>query len=416
MPSASSCGEARTRGPTRPRWELADIVRLHGDDYRRSHPPPLSHLKILRDIERCRTAALGGHLQRCDHCGVEKPAYNSCRNRHCPKCQCLAKARWREARVSEVLPVGYFHEVFALPHELNPLVLCNKAVLIGILFEAVAKTLQEFARDPRHLGGKPGFIAVLHTWDQKLMDHFHLHCVIPGGVLSEDGARWIPARSTFLFPVRALSRVFRGKYLELFKMAYAEGRLIFPGRSAEFSTPAAMAKLIDTLFRKEWIVYSKAPFAGPEKVLDYLSRYTHRVAISNNRILNVEDGRVTFAYRDRSDGNASKTMTLSAEEFLRRFLLHSLPTSFMRIRHFGFLANRSKKADLPIVRRLLGAEERREAPKKTDEQLFRELTGRDLMKCPDCSQGTMRVIAALPKILPYWSRQPTPGPQGIDSS
>lgn len=348
-------------------------------------------------IERCRTPALGGHLERCDRCAFERPAYNSCRNRHCPKCQGLDKARWLEARQTEILPVGYFHLVFTLPHELNALVLSNKPVLLKILFDAVAQTLLAFGHN--NLGGKTGFIALLHTWDQKLQAHFHLHCLVPAGVLSNNGDRWIAAPKNFLFPVKALSAVFRGKYIDFLRQAFVARKLQFPGQAAAFQSQAEFDRLIAELRQKPWVVFAKPPFGGPEKLLDYLGRYTHRVAISNNRILNVENGIVTFAFRDRRDGNKRKVMTLPADEFIRRFLLHVLPSGFVRIRHFGFLANRSKKHDLPLCRQLLGLNPHPPVPEqKSDEELLRVLTGEDSSRCPSCKQGIMRIVAELPKI------------------
>ncbi len=348
-------------------------------------------------IERCRTPALGGHLEQCDSCGFERPAYNSCRNRHCPKCQGLATARWREARQVEVLPIGYFHVVFTLPHELNALILTNKPGLLKILFDAVAQTLLTFGHN--NLGGKLGFIAVLHTWDQKLQAHFHLHCLVPAGVLSDKGDRWISTPKNFLFPVQALSAVFRGKYIDFLRQAFAGGKLIFPGQAAPFQARAGFDALITQLYKKPWVVYAKPPFGGPEKVLDYLGRYTHRVAISNNRILNVKNGIVMFSFRDRRDGNKRTFMSLPAEEFIRRFLLHSLPAGFVRIRHFGFLANRAKKHDLPLCRKFLGLDPHPPvAEPKSDEELLRELAGKDIACCPQCKLGSMRVVAELPKI------------------
>jgi predicted Zn-ribbon and HTH transcriptional regulator len=356
----------------------------------------------MRALEACRTPALGGHLERCGSCGFERQAYNSCRNRHCPKCQSLAKERWLKARSAELLPVGYFHVVFTLPHELNPLILRNKALGLKLLFDAVSQTLLQFGRDPRNgLGGKIGFLAVLHTWDQKLSDHFHLHCLIPAGALSPDGQRWIAARADFLFPVKALSRVFRGKFVALLKHAFAARRLIFPGRTADLATHEGFAAMLDQLYRHDWVVYCKPPFGGPRKVLDYLGRYTHRVAISNHRLRAIEDGNVTFSYRDRSDGDTLKAMTVTAEEFIRRFLLHALPRSFMRIRHFGFLANRCKDRDLRRCRELLGLppEVLEPQPMTVGEEL-RALTGQDPAQCPACKTGVMSVVGELPP-LPF---------------
>ena len=340
--------------PLRPKLELADVFRLYAPAYRNSHRLPLAHLKVMRAIETCRTAALGGHIEQCDECGYQRQSYNSCRNRHCPKCQSLCKARWLEDRKADLLPVGYFHMVFTLPHELNPLVLSNKKVLCDLLFKAVSETLLEFGRT--NLGGKIGVIAVLHTWDQTLMDHFHIHCLIPAGALSMDKSRWIAARDNFLFPVRALSVVYRGKMLDLLQQAFDQDRLKFVGRCEGLSDRDHFKRGVEKLREKRWVVYAKKPFSDPERVLDYLGRYTHRVAISNNRIIAIEEGKVSFQYRDRKAKNKLRRMTLRAEEFIRRFLLHVLPESFVRIRHYGILANRTKKEELGCCRRLLGDE------------------------------------------------------------
>jgi hypothetical protein len=324
-----------------------------------------------------------------------------------------------EARSAELLPVGYFHVVFTLPHILNPLILRNKAVVLKILFDAVSQTLLQFGRDPRNgLGGKIGFLAVLHTWDQKLMDHFHLHCLIPAGALSTDGRRWIAARNDFLFPVKALAKVFRGKFVTLLKNSFATQQLAFPGRIASSATPAGFSSLIAQLYENNWVVYCKPPFGGPNKVLDYLGRYTHRVAISNHRIQAIEDGNVTFAYRDRRAGDTVKPTTVSAEEFLRRFLLHALPQSFMRIRHFGFLANRCKSRDLRRCRELMGQPpEIPEAPPMTSPEQLLELTGQDITHCPACKTGVMRVFAELPRLpLPGWQQFRLTQSPRLDSS
>jgi hypothetical protein len=380
------------------RPELADIFRAYGESYRRTHPLPRAQLKVMRAIESCRTAALGGHLQQCDACGYRQPAYNSCRNRHCPKCGSLAKAQWLEDRKADLLPVGYFHLVFTLPHELNPLILVNKKVLCDILFKAVSQTLLEFGRT--HLGGSLGFICVLHTWDQTLRDHFHLHCLIPGGALSFDHTRWIAARQTFLFSVKALSLVFRGKFLGLIEQSFVKEQLQFHGRTATLAEPAAFSDLVSSLRSKQWVVYAKRPFSSPEKVLDYLGRYTHRVALSNNRILAVvesaESPHITFSYRDRQHGDCARTMTLPADEFIRRFLLHVLPPGFMRIRHFGFLANRSRKLKLDRCRRLLNLEQPSPPARKSARQLMLEVTGFDLALCPACHLGTLINLHQLP--------------------
>lgn len=390
----------------KPRYEVADIFQKYGQIYRQKHSLPLSHLKVMRSIETCRTSELGGHLERCDHCGYERNAYNSCRNRHCPKCQALAKAQWLEKRKAELLPVEYFHNVFTVPHELNQIALCNKRIVFDILFKTVAETLREFAGNPKHgLGGKIGFTAILHTWDQKLLSHIHLHCVIPAGVLSLDGKSWIHSRKNFLFPVKALSKVFRGKFIDCLKKAFTKSKMIFPGKIAKLTTKDHFLQLISQLWKKDWVVYSKAPFNGPEQVFDYLGRYTHRVAIANHRIAKIEDDLVTFRYRDRSDGDKCKHMTITAYEFTRRFLLHVLPDSFMRIRHYGFLANRFKKQDLAKCRELLGLQaDLPEIPEQTVQEKMLQLTGVDVTECPLCKQGRMKRVMELPII--FVSRSP----------
>lgn len=379
----------------RSKWELADIFRQYGEAYRSTRALPLSHLKVMQSIEVCRTARLGGHIQQCDRCGYQRQAYNSCRNRHCPKCQGLAKARWLEDRKAELLPVGYFHLVFTLPHELNAVALSNKKVVCDILFKATSETLLEFGR--RHLGGKLGFIAVLHTWDQTLLDHFHLHCLIAGGALSMDDNCWIAARKNFLFAVRALSVVFRAKVLDLLKQGFAQEKLKFVGRTSRLAQGDAFRELIKSVGKKKWVVYAKKPFSSPERVLDYLGRYTHRVAISNNRIEGVSDGRVSFSYRDRRDSDRVKTMRLEGSEFIRRFLLHVVPKGLQRLRHYGFLANRTKKQSLGRCRELLRYEPvKRE--KKTTRKMMKEVSGLDVLQCPRCKRGAMVVIEELAKL------------------
>jgi len=403
---------------TRPRYEVADIFREYGEQYRRSHSLPLSDLKVMHAIEVCRTAYLGGHVERCDRCGFERIAYNSCRNRHCPKCQALAKAEWLEKRKAELLPVEYFHNVFTVPHELNQVALYNKKIVFDLLFKTVAETLQEFASDPKHdLCGKIGFTAILHTWDQRLLSHIHLHCVISAGVLSSDGKRWIQSRKNFLFPVKALSKVFRGKFIDYLKKAFVKGSLIFPGQMAYLAAEGKFLQLINQLWKKDWVVYSKAPFNGPEKVLDYLGRYTHRVAIANHRIVKVEDGLVTFRYRDRTDGDKCKQMTISAQEFTRRFLLHVIPDSYKRIRHFGFLANRCKKRDLIRCRELLGlCSDLPPIPAETMQEKMLRLTGVDVTECPRCKQGRMRRVIELPILAVCASRDSPLMPKVLDTS
>jgi predicted Zn-ribbon and HTH transcriptional regulator len=374
--------------------ELADIFRAYGESYRRDHPLPVSHLKVMQAVERCRTTALGGHIERCDSCGFERPAYNSCRNRHCPKCQSLAKVKWLDKQKSEILPVGYFHLVFTLPHELNGLILTNKKILLSHLFKAVGETLVEFGHT--RLGGQIGFITVLHTWNQTLLDHFHLHCLVPAGALSCDQKRWSPARKNFLFPVKALSVVFCGKFLDLLKSAFAQNKLLFVGQTASLADPVAFKVLINALRKKSWVVYAKKPFGSPVQVLDYLGRYTHRVALSNDRILSAYNGEVTFSYRDRKDQDRKKTIPLDAHEFIRRFLLHVIPKGFVRVRHFGFLANRSKSL-LSKCRQLLDLDPTvPKLPQRSVHELMLRLAGIDITRCPLCQKGTLVFLANLP--------------------
>lgn len=378
-------------GEQRARPELADVFRQYGESYQRTHRISASQQKVMRAVSVCRTQELGGHLDRCDACGFERPAYNSCRNRHCPKCQSLAKVKWLEKQTSELLPVGYFHLVFTLPHEFNRLILAHKKILLALLFKAVSETLLEFGQT--RLKGTLGIIAVLHTWDQTLKDHFHLHCLVPAGALSVDQSRWISARKNFLFPVKALSSVFRAKFLDRLRYNIARGKIDFPSEA------------INALRHKNWVVYAKKPFGSPQTVLDYLGRYTHRVALSNDRILQVQDGEVILSYRDRRDGDRKKTMTLEAQEFIRRFLLHVLPEGFMRIRHFGLLANRSKKQALAQCRKLLKLDPALpQSPILSAKDLLLKITGVDLSRCPCCHEGTMIVVGDLPasSSLPHW--------------
>jgi hypothetical protein len=403
MLTAGCHSAAGARPP--PACELADIVRRYGADYRATHPMPRSHWKVLQAIESCRTAVLGGHRESCAHCGHERIAYNSCRNRHCPKCQALAKAQWLEARQAELLPVGYFHNVFTLPHQLNPLILCheqNQRALLNLLFQAAAETLLAFGRN--NLGGTLGVTLVLHTWDQQLRPHFHVHAVIPGGVLSADGTQWLKAHPRYLFPVRALSKVFRGKFLDGLQRLFAEGRLVFPRAMTQVAPLAErdnFGNLIAALRRPGWVVYSKAPFAGPEKLLHYLGHYTHRVAISNSRLLSCEDGQVVFHYRDRTAGDVRKTMILPADEFLRRFLCHVLPSGFQRIRHYGLLANRGKHDNLTRCRELLSVPAPEPPAKKTTAEWVLSLWGIDIHLCPKCGRAALERTVLLPQQVQF---------------
>ena len=384
MACASAPRAPATGGGPKP--ELADIVRVHGDNVRRVKALATVQRRALRAIETCRTAALGGHRETCDRCGATRAVYHSCRNRHCPKCQTLAKERWIQDRRAELLPVPYFHVVFTLPHALNRLAQHEPRVIYHLLFQAAAETLQTFARDPQHLGGDLGITAILHTWGQNLSQHIHLHCLVTGGALAPEGARWIPSHPHFLFPVRALSKVFRAKYLDALQQAFDQRQL---------PTEPHDPDLLPTLRRRPWVVYAKQPFAAPEQVLQYLGRYTHRIALSNDRIVDFRDGVVRFRWRDSADGHQSKVMTLPAEELLCRFLLHVLPSGFMRIRHFGLLANRHRKQKLQRCRALLGQPPPPEPAQETAHAMVKRLTGLDLSVCPFCQKGTMRITATL---------------------
>ena len=378
--------------------EVADIFRQHIGRYRKKYRMPPPHLKVAGDILNCRTSYLGGHIERCDHCGTEAISYNSCRNRHCPKCQCLTKERWLAARKAELLPVRYFHVVFTLIHELNPVVLTNKRVMLNILFKAVADTLLTFGLNPDNgLCGLLGFIAVLHTWDQKMRDHFHLHCLVPAGALCDHKTRWKHCQDDFLFPVKALSPVVRERYLTQMKAAYADGKLGFPGKTQSLGTRAGFKALIKRCYRHAWVVNIRKPIDRPEYVLDYLGRYTHRVAISNNRIVSMDDGQVTFAYKNRKT-HQKEYERIDAVEFIRRFLLHVLPKGLMRIRHYGFFANRYKKENLRICRKLLGIDAEPPAVvKESIRQLMQRLTGVDITRCPNCKKATMTVVSKIAK-------------------
>ncbi len=384
----------------RPKWEVANIIESHIDEYQRKFGMPTSHHKVVQDILNCRTSILGGHIEKCNECEFERNSYNSCRNRHCPKCQTMAKETWLEARKAELLPVPYFHNVFTLPHEINSVALCNKKVTYTILFKSVSETLKQFGKNPiNRLEGDIGFISILHTWDQKLLGHLHLHCVIPGGALSFDKSQWIPCPDNFLFPVKALSLVFRAKFIHFFEQAFEKGDLVFPGKIKLYGTQSGFKKLLNQLWSKDWVVYSKKPFAGPEKVLEYLARYTHRVAISNHRIISLENGKVSFAYRDRKS-DSIKVMTIEAVEFIRRFLLHVLPEGFMRIRHFGIFANRCKKENIMTCRKLMGLPlELPEVFERTVQEMMLELTGKDITLCPVCKKGKMEIIGEIPNSL-----------------
>jgi len=386
--------------------EVAEIFRQHGPAYRESHRLSRNALRVMRAIEICRTAVLGGHKDQCDHCGHLEISYNSCRNRHCPKCQTLRKEKWIEARCEDLLPIPYFHVVFTLPSELNPLVSMNRKALYDLLFRSVSETLTELANDPKHLGAGIGGIGILHTWGQNLMDHPHIHCIVTGGGLSSDKGRWVSCRNGFFIPVRVMSALFKGKFLDLLKRCFQSDALVFPDRIRHLKQSEDFERFRSQLYHKKWVVYCKPPFDGVKGALQYLGRYTHRIAISNNRILNIRNGDVSFLWRDYADNNRQKTMTLKASEFIRRFLLHVLPSRYVRIRHFGLLANRKRKDTIALCRKILGnakTETQQNHRKETwQEQLFR-ICGIDVTLCPVCQKGRMRMMALL---LPYRCNSP----------
>ena len=377
---------------SRPPFEVADIIRQYGNSFIAKNRSWLTwlHLRVLYAIEFCRTATLGGHLDRCSRCGYEVISFNSCRNRHCPKCQTNARDKWLAERSKELLPVSYVHVVFTLPHELSWLALQNKKVVYDLLFRTSTATLLEVAADPKHLGAEIGFLSVLHTWGQNLLHHPHIHCVIPAGGLSLDHQRWIHPRYPFFLPVKVLNRVFRGKFVAGLKLAFRQGQLAFPGSLRPLARDSAFHAFLRPLFRQDWVVYAKRPFGGPEHVLQYLARYTHRVAISNHRILDVADGKVSFRWKDYAHGGKQRKMTVTAEEFLRRFMLHVLPRGFVRIRFSGFLANRRRKQLLPLSQRLLKV-----SPRPCSETHGNsEAKPAPTWRCPHCG-GSMVLIEKL---------------------
>jgi hypothetical protein len=384
----------------RPKFEVAEVFRRYGAAYRQAHGASLSpaQRRVMSAIERCRTAALGGHLERCDQCGHQRNAYNSCSDRHCPKCQSLARAQWLEARQAELLDTEYFHVVFTLPEPIAAIAYQNPRLLYGLLFRATADTLRTIAADPQHLGAEIGFFAVLHTWGQNLLYHPHLHCVVSGGGLSADGSRWVACRAGFFLPVRVLSRLFRRLFLQGLLNAFEAGQLQFFGSLESLRDRTAFFAHLAPTREADWVVYAKRPFAGPEQVLDYVGRYTHRVALSNHRLLDITDGQVSFRYKDYRHEAQQKIMTLAAEEFIRRFLLHVLPPGFQRIRYYGFLGNRYRAEKLARCRQLLGMAACEGSAKEAGKDYrdrFEELTGASLRQCPVCHEGHMRVIEVL---------------------
>jgi hypothetical protein len=377
----------------RPPLEVADIIRAAGDSFFDGRHKWLTwrHLKVLNAIMACRTAALGGHIDACSRCGYRAISFNSCRNRHCPKCQADARDRWLGARCRDLLPARYVHVVFTLPSSLAPLALQNKRQIYGLLFRASAETLLQVGRDPRHLGAELGFFSVLHTWNQQLLHHPHVHCVVPAGGLAPDHTRWIAARSHFFLPVKVLSHVFRGKFVAALRHLHRAGKLSFSGKWSHLQNQKAFAAWLRSLYRSDWVVYCKPPFGGPEHVLHYLGAYTHRIAISNHRLVQLADGVVTFRWRDSAHKNKKRLARLPVQEFLRRFLLHVLPRGFVRIRHFGFYAHRRRAALVPLCARLLGAIQ---APATAEVQQTDSSPHATLWKCPHC-QGPMVLIERL---------------------
>jgi hypothetical protein len=384
----------------RPKWEVADIFRGYGGEYREKHGASMStaERRVMSAIELCRTSALGGQIEQCDQCGHRCICYQSCRNRHCPKCQSLARAKWIEDRRHELLNCEYYHVVFTVPDKIAALAYQNKEVVYNILFQATAETLRTIAADPKHLGAEIGFFAVLHTWGSALLHHPHLHCVIPGGGLSSEGTRWVPCKPGFFLPVRVLSLLFRRLFLERLQNAFDDGKLRFFSALEYLRDRCEFARYLEPVRKSKWVVYAKRPFAGPEQVLDYVGRYTHRVAISNNRLLDIEGGQVSFRYKDYRNQGQQKTMTLSAEEFIRRFLLHVLPHGFHRIRYYGFQGNRYRKEKLDQCRQLLGMPIPEVPTESSETRDYRdrceELNGVSLRICPVCRRGHMVLIDA----------------------
>ena len=382
----------------RPKLEVADVFRRYGETYRAQYGASLStaQRRVMTAIELCRTAALGGQIEQCDQCGHQRICYRSCRNRHCPKCQSLARAEWIQRRQAELLDCQYFHVVFTVPEEIAAIAYQNKDIVYGILFRATAETLRIIAADPKHLGAEIGFFAVLHSWGSNLLHHPHLHCVVPGGGLSPDGTRWISCKPGFFLPVRVLSRLFRRLFLEHLQNAFDSGKLQFFSTLENLRDQHKFARYLVPIQKSEWVVYAKSPFAGPEQVLDYVGRYTHRVAISNNRLLDIEAGHVHFRYKDYRNQGQQKTMTLSAEEFIRRFLLHTLPEGFQRIRYYGVLGNRYRREKLARCRELLNmAPPEPPQPPQDYRDRHEELTGASLRECPLCHRGRMFTVEIL---------------------
>lgn len=375
--------------------ELADVFNLYGSSYITNHRLSKEQYKAINAICNCRTAVLGGNVQRCTCCGAEYNSYNSCRNRHCPKCQALAKARWLAARQKELLPVEYFHVVFTIPHELNCIASFNQTIIYNILFKAAWLTVSKLGKDKKRLGGLMGMLAALHTWGQTLTQHIHLHCIVPGGALTDNG--WISAKPGFLFPVKVMSKMFKGIFIKLLRQAYDNKELKLQGSIDHLNRPELFADLLNSLMNKDWCVYSKRPFNGAKGAVDYLSKYVYKTAISNDRILSCSDGKVGFNWRDYSDHNKIKTMELDAHEFMRRFLTHVLPNGFMRIRSFGFLANSCKTKNINKILTLLDHKPSATTKEKISaDVLMLKLTGIDITLCPKCKVGKLQTVKSLP--------------------
>lgn len=387
------------------RPEVADVFRSYASFYLAEYGNSVSQeqRRVIKDIISCRTAALGGHISQCEQCEHKEVYYNSCRNRHCPKCQAAARAKWLEARASDLLDVPYFHLVFTLPKNINSIALQNKKVLYDILFRAVSETLRTISEDPKHLGAHIGYIAFLHTWGQTMNHHPHLHCVVPGGGLSPEGKRWIPSRKDFFLPVRVLSCLFQKKFLAYLKEAYKKGNLFFHGKQQHLKNKISWERFVSSLTNRKWVVYAKPPFGGPEQVLKYLARYTHRVAISNQRLVSLEKNHVSFRWKDYTDQNREKIMTLEAVEFIRRFLLHVIPSGFMHIRHYGFLSNRIRKEKLPLCRKLISRNDSVPQTMATTEAQTVDLSKvSDYPLCPSCKKGRMVIVESLLPV-PLWN-------------
>ncbi len=381
--------------------EVADVFRDGEQRFRARYGKNLSidQHRVFNAVVRCRTAALGGHVRRCDDCGHQEIQYNSCRNRHCPKCQSTARANWLDQREAELLPISYFHIVFTMPHELAPLALQNKRIVYGILFQAASQTLLQIGADPKHLGAKIGCLMVLHTWGQNLMHHPHVHAIVSGGGLSPDGMRWNYGRrrkrgKEFFAPVKVLSRVFRGKFISLLKKAFAAGELGFHGKLESQGAPLAFEKLLNKSTRQDWVVYAKRPFSSPTRMLKYLARYTHRVAISNQRLVSLQDGKISFRYNSYATNQRDKLMTLKTPEFVRRFLMHTLPKCFVRIRYYGFLANRERNRNLELCRELLGVTANQDAPILNEPAEMEDAVPK-CPACPSCQNGKMIIIETI---------------------